>query len=116
MRLIIVVLAGCLFAAFSGGPARSHDAARFTAMDATTVRVYFATKPVPWTGLSREAARAFALGRPLPYGVPTNQLPAKLLAKLPVHRGHAYLRVGDDVALIETATRMVVDLIENVFG
>jgi hypothetical protein len=116
MRLIIIVLAGCVFAAFSGGPVRSHDTARFTAMDATTVRVYFAAKPVPWTGLSREAARAFALGRPLPYGVPTNPLPTGLLTKLPAHRGYAYARIGDDVALIDVRTRMVVDVIENVFG
>lgn len=38
-----------------------------------------------------------------------------LLARLPARHGYDYVRVGDDVALVDTTTRVVIDMIENVF-
>lgn len=89
---------------------------RFTAVDDTTVRVYFASKPVVWTGLPPGIAKNYARGKPLPPGIAKKVLPADLLARLPVRAGYEYVRVGQDVVLIETATHVVVDIIERVFG
>lgn len=111
MRLIII--AAVVLAA--GGIARA-ESMRFTAMDKTAVQVYFAANPVVWMGLPGNLAREFARGRPLPRGVETAMLPRALLAKLPPRRGYDYMRVGDDVALVQRSTRLVVDVIENIFG
>lgn len=116
MRLIIIVLAGMLIAAFSGGPARSGEAVRFTAMEATTVRVYYATRPVVWTGIPSDVARELERGKPLPRSIAPAPLPADLLARLKRRHGFTYMRVADDILLIDQATRIVVDMIENVFG
>ena len=110
MRLILI--AAVLLAA--GGTARA-EATRFTAMDQTAVRVYFAANPIVWMGLPGEIARDFARGKPLPRGVETSSLPRALLAKLPPRQGYDYMRVGDDVALVQSSTRLVVDVIENIF-
>jgi len=91
------------------------DAVRFSAADNTLVRVYFARNPVVWTGLPPEMARSFARGKELPYGIRADALPLPLLTRLPAHPGFGYARVGSDVALVDNATRVVVDMIENVF-
>jgi hypothetical protein len=114
MRLIMMIVAGLFLAAAGGGPARAQDLARFTAMDQSAVRMYFAANPIVWMGLPSELAREFARGKPLPKGTET-ALPRPLLAKLPPRQGYNYVRVGDDVALIEAGTRVVMDVIENVF-
>jgi len=114
MRLIITIVAGLLLATAGGAPARAQEAARFTAMDQSAVRMYFAANPIVWMGLPHELAREFARGKPLPRGTEA-ALPRPLLAKLPPRQGYNYVRVGDDVALIDAGTRIVMDVIENVF-
>lgn len=108
--LAVIASASLVQAAVAGEPAR------FTAMDDTTVRVYFASKPVVWTGLTPQQAKNFERGKPVPAGVPRNALPRDLLLKLPPRRGFDYVRVGADVALIDRSTGIVVDVIEDVFG
>lgn len=115
MRLVIVVLAGLVLASAGATPARAQETARFSAMDHTAVRMYFAANPIVWMGLPSEIAREFARGKPLPRGAATNALPRALLVKLPAHQGHEYVRVGDRIALVESATRIVADMIDNVF-
>jgi hypothetical protein len=112
MRLIVIAVALSLAA---GGTARA-EGMRFTAMDQTAVRVYFTTNPVVWMGLPSELARDFARGKPLPRGVDAAPLPRALLAKLRPYRGYDYVRIGDDVALVQRSTQLVVDVIENIFG
>jgi hypothetical protein len=114
MRLTMMIMAGLLVAMASGAPALAQETARFTAMDQSAVRMYFAANPIVWMGLPRELAREFGRGKPLPRGTET-ALPRPLLAKLPVRHGYNYVRVGGDVALIDAGTRVVVDVIENVF-
>jgi hypothetical protein len=114
MRLIITIATGLFLAAGTAGPARAQDLARFTAMDQSAVRMYFAANPIVWMGLPSELARDFARGKPLPRGTEA-ALPRPLLAKLPARQGYNYVRVGDDVALIDAGTRVVMDVIENVF-
>lgn len=97
-------------------PARAAIAEpRFSAMDNTVIRVYFATRPVVWSGMPPAVARAFARGKALPPGAELHPLPPDLLAKLPVRSGFEYARVGGDIALIHVNTQIVVDVIENVF-
>lgn len=115
MRLIIVATVGLVLAATSVGTARAQDLARFTAMDQTAVRMYFTANPIVWMGLPSEVAREFVRGKPLPRGAQAAALPRPLLARLPARQGYDYVRVGDDVALIDVGTRVVVDVIENVF-
>lgn len=114
MRLILMIVASLLLSAAGGTPARAQEAPRFTAMDQTAVRMYFAANPIVWMGLPNELAREFARGKTLPRGTET-ALPRPLLAKLPSRQGYNYVRVGDDVALIDAGTRVVMDVIENVF-
>lgn len=87
---------------------------QFTAADATRLRVHFAQAPVVWTGLPPGIAKDYGRGKPLPPGI-EKKLPPDVLAQLPRHRGYEYARVGQDVVLIEAATRIVVDVIERVF-
>jgi hypothetical protein len=93
----------------------SYAPVRFSPADNTQVRVYFARNPVVWTGVPPELARNFARGKELPRGVSAEPLPPGLLARLSAHPGFGYARVGSDVAMIENATRTVVDIIEDVF-
>ncbi len=100
--------------ALAGG--MGTDVARFSAMDNTVIRVYFAAKPVVWSGLPPQVARDFARGKTLPLGAATHALPPDLLAKLPARAGFEYARVGEDVVLIDKTTRVVVDLLESIFN
>ena len=93
----------------------AEAAPRFTQMDVTKVRVYFAAKPIVWMGVPIDLRRGFAAGKPLPSGMPVNELPHELLAKLPAHRGYKYLRVGGDIVLLAVTTHVVADIMENVF-
>jgi hypothetical protein len=88
----------------------------FSDADSTLVRVYFAQNQVVWTGLPPGIARNYARGKKLPYGVEKKTLPADLRVRLPLHQGYEYARVGQDVVLVETATGIVADIVEQVFG
>ena len=91
------------------------DPVRFSPADNTQVRVYFAHNPLVWTGVPPELARDFGLGKELPRGLSMEPLPPGLVARLSAHPGYGYARVGQDVAMIENTTRVVVDIIEDVF-
>ena len=90
--------------------------AAFSNADNTLVRVYFAQNRVVWTGLPPGIAKNYARGKRLPFGIAKKSLPADLQARLPKREGYEYARVGQDVILVETATGIVVDVIESVFG
>jgi hypothetical protein len=99
----------------SSVPAGAASAdARFSAMDNTVIRVYFATKPIVWSGLPPQVARDFGRGKSLPPGALKHPLPPDLLARLPARRGFEYARVGSDIVLIDKTTRVVVDLLEGI--
>ncbi|MBL9096358.1 MAG: hypothetical protein JNK07_05475 [Alphaproteobacteria bacterium] len=88
---------------------------RFSAADTTRLRVYFAEKPVVWTGLPPGLARNYGRGKPLPPGI-AKKLPPGVLANLPHHQGYEYARVGQDVVLVEAASQIVVDVIERILN
>lgn len=101
-----------------GYPPRGSGGATimFSSADSTLVRVYFAQNQTVWTGMPPGIAKNYARGKKLPPGIAMKMLPADLRARLPTREGHEYARVGQDVILIQTATGIVVDMIERVFG
>ena len=89
---------------------------KFSAADDAVVRGYFATKPPAWSSLPPGIAKNYARGKPLPPGIAKKALPADLLASLPPRPGYEYAGLGRDVVLIDTATRVVVDVIKDVLN
>jgi Ni/Co efflux regulator RcnB len=57
-------------------------------------------------------ARRYEIGRPLPAGVIYRPVPQSVLVQLqPVPQGYEYVQVDDDVVLLGTLTKMVIDAI-----
>lgn len=79
-------------------------AARALAVDVGAVGF----KPLP-PGIARNLAR----GKPLPPGIATRSLPTNLLKGLPKHDGYEWLAAGADLILINTASRVVADVLTN---
>jgi Ni/Co efflux regulator RcnB len=91
-----------------------------TDRDRIAVRSYFHTEYVDGRcppGLAKkgngclppgQAARLWAVGQPLPAAVAYEPLPQALLVQLtPAPAGYAYVRVGNDILLMVTASRMI---------
>lgn len=53
-------------------------------------------------------------GKPLPPGI-AKRLEGPLVRELPYYPGYDWNLAGDDAYLIDSATRVIVDIIENVF-
>lgn len=75
------------------------------------IRDYFAAHPMQPQGLPPGIAKNVARGKPLPPGIAKKFLPDGLRTQLPLRDGYEYTIVGDDVVLIEAATRVVVDIL-----
>jgi len=59
-------------------------------------------------------AKKWAQGQPLPAGLPYYLLPQDLLGQLtPPPIGYQYIRVADDVLLMATGTRMIIDAVRD---
>ncbi|MCW5748863.1 MAG: hypothetical protein KIT36_21925 [Alphaproteobacteria bacterium] len=59
-------------------------------------------------------AKKWAQGQPLPAGVPYYALPPELLRQLvPPPVGYQYIRIANDVLLMATGTRMIVDAVRD---
>jgi hypothetical protein len=87
----------------------------FSPDDDWALRNQAAMTPVAWTTLPPGIAKNVARGKPLPPGI-AKKLSPQMLAQLPKREGYEYAQVGRDVVLIETATRLVVDVLTNVFN
>jgi Ni/Co efflux regulator RcnB len=62
-------------------------------------------------------ARKLAVGQPLPAGVVVYPVPQPVLVQLPPPPyGYRYVRVGNDVVLVQAQNHLVVDIIVNLFG
>ena len=79
-------------------------AARALAIDAGAVGF----KPLP-PGIAKNLAR----GKPLPPGIVTRNLPQNLLRGLPRYDGYQWLAAGADLILINTASRLVADVLTD---
>jgi Ni/Co efflux regulator RcnB len=61
--------------------------------------------------------RYWAVGQPLNKAVAEYPLPQAVIARLPpAPEGYRYALVGDDIVLMASGTKLVVDIIENVLG
>ncbi|HKU99032.1 MAG TPA: hypothetical protein VJR58_27315 [Vineibacter sp.] len=59
-------------------------------------------------------AKKWGMGRPLPGGLPYYPLPGDLLARLlPPPAGYQYIRIANDVLLMATGSRMIVDAVSD---
>ena len=79
-------------------------AARALAVDVGAVGF----KPLP-PGIAKNLAR----GKPLPPGIATRSLPNNLLKGLPQYKGYEWLAAGADLVLINTASRLVADVLTD---
>lgn len=79
-------------------------AARALAVDVGAVGF----KPLP-PGIAKNLAR----GKPLPPGIATRSLPNKLLEGLPKYDGYEWLAAGADLILINTASRVIADVLTD---
>lgn len=81
----------------------------------TVIQRYSRTHGLTGTSLPPGIAKNVARGKPLPPGIAKRGLPRDLDAKLPTLReGLERVIVGDDVTIVETGTRIVVDVLEDV--
>lgn len=60
-------------------------------------------------GIRKKVAR----GKPLPPGIAKN-LPGDLRSRLPARPGYDYRMVGADVALVEAATGVIIDVVKDI--
>jgi hypothetical protein len=88
---------------------------RFSSYDDIIVRSYFSGQPRPWTSLPPGIAKNYARGKPLPPGIAKKYLPLSLEGDLPARPGMRYYLVGRDVVLVDTTTRIVIDILRDVF-
>lgn len=65
-------------------------------------------KPLP-PGIAKNLAR----GKPLPPGIATRNLPSNLLKGLPYYDGYQWLAAGTDLLLINTASRVIADVLTD---
>lgn len=96
----------------SHGPKSSPS---FSQDDDWAIRTHATAAPVAWTSLPPGIAKKVARGKPLPPGI-AKKLSPQMLAQLPQRQGYEYAQVGADIVLIETATRLVVDVLKDVFN
>ncbi len=67
-------------------------------------------KPLP-PGIAKNLAR----GKPLPPGIAKRMVPQDMLFKLPQYSGYEWLIIGQDLALVESGTSIIADIIAGVF-
>lgn len=54
-------------------------------------------------------------GKPLPPGIDRHWLDGRLERQLPRYAGHEWVRVGNDLALISVSTRLINDILYDIF-
>lgn len=88
----------------------------FSLQDEESVRAYFRGQDGPSSAPSDAVAKRASLGQPLPEDIARVYLPLAVEAALPIYPNAGYYLIGRDVVLIDTTTRIVVDILKDVFG
>lgn len=86
----------------------------FDEVERQLIRDYFHDQPVPAEALPPGIAKNLARGKPLPPGIAKRFLPDGLVSQLPDRPGYERILVGDDVVLVDAATQIIVDILNDV--
>ena len=86
----------------------------FSDRERRTIGDYFRNNRVNTAALPPGIAKNYARGKPLPPGIAKKALPDGLRSRLRQRDGYSPWIIGDDVALIEEGTGLVVDVIADV--
>lgn len=74
-------------------------------------RDYWSPGPALPPGIRQNLQR----GKPLPPGIAKQQLDQRLVSRLPYHEGYEWLRVGTDLVQVSISTRVINDVLNDVF-
>lgn len=86
-----------------------HDRIRVTIGDS---RSYWSPGPALPPGIRKNLRR----GKPLPPGIDKHWLDGRLERQLPRYYGHEWVRVGNDLVLISVSTRLINDVLYDIFN
>lgn len=118
----VLFAAALLPAVLAAELAVADELKRFADAEITIIREYFDDRdPLPGKAKGRKSlppgiAKNLRRGKPLPPGIARRGLPADLLAQLPPPpRGYERVVVDGRVLLVEIATRVVHDILSDVF-
>jgi hypothetical protein len=114
----ILPTAGCQprYGNLTVGGEHSAVSISFTDRDRRVIQDYFRHRVPP--GLAKKGGLPPGLARKqvLPSGARTHRLPADLVTRLsPIPPGYVRVRVGTDIVLMEGSTRLVLDIVHDVY-
>lgn len=69
----------------------------------------------PGPGLPPGIRKNLRRGKPLPPGIDKHWLDGRLERQLPRYYGHEWVRVGNDLVLISVSTRLINDVLYDIF-
>lgn len=99
---------GQTYHAGRGDSQLDHERIRVTIGDS---RGYWSPGPALPPGIRKNLQR----GKPLPPGIAKQQLDPRLVSRLPYHEGYEWLRVGTDLVQVSISTRVINDVLNDVF-
>jgi Ni/Co efflux regulator RcnB len=68
-----------------------------------------------YKGLPPGVAKNLARGKPLPPGIAKKMVPSTIVQHLPTYPNYEWTRCGADLVLIQIATRVVADVLTDIF-
>lgn len=83
-----------------------------SAAERALIGEYYQSHAIPADDLPPGIRKKVARGKPLPPGI-AKRFPNDLTARLPQRPGYEYRTIGADVALVEAATGVIVDLVKD---
>lgn len=71
---------------------------------------------IGYTALPPGIAKNLARGKPLPPGIARKMVPGGMLSRLPVHPGYEWRVLGSDLVLVNIASSVIADVLQDVFN
>lgn len=84
-----------------------------SAAERALIGEYYRSHAIPVDSLPPGIRKKVARGKPLPPGI-AKRFPDGLRAQLPARPGYDYRVVGADVALVQVATGVIVDVVKDI--
>ena len=91
----------------------SNVVRRFSEQDRINILNYFNANPLQATALPPGIAKNLARGKRLPPGIAKNYLPKHVLSSLPNYPGYEYLAAGNNILLVNSASKIIADILPN---